>query len=59
MGSVLSAQLRWDEDGIDILGAVNINTGAHFFKFPLHHSHLKYVRQTTSTAVYVIFFFVR
>ncbi|KAI0067589.1 hypothetical protein BV25DRAFT_1818966 [Artomyces pyxidatus] len=51
--TILSDELRWDEDGIEILGSVPIKTGGHFFKFPLHHSHLKYLKGTTSTAVLI------
>jgi hypothetical protein len=49
--AVLSDEFRWDDDGIAILGDVPIHTGGHFIKFPLHHNHLPYLRQTTSTAV--------
>jgi hypothetical protein len=49
--AVLSDGLRWDDDGIDILGKVPIHTGGHFIKFPLHHHHLRYMKETTSTAV--------
>ncbi len=49
--AVLSEEFRWDDDGIDILGEVPIHTGGHFIKFPLHHHHLQYMKETTSTAV--------
>ena len=48
---VLSEEFRWDDDGIAILGKVPIKTGGHFIKFPLHHHHLRYMKETTSTAV--------
>jgi Sulfate permease family len=50
---VLSAKLRWDEEGVDILGSVPINTGSSFFQFPISSRNLKHIRRTTSTAVYV------
>ena len=50
---VLSDYFDWDKDGVDILGTVPINTGSSFIQFPLKRSNLKYLRQTTSTAVYV------
>jgi len=46
-------QLRWDDDGITILGDVPIHTGGHFLRFPFHHHHLPYLRETTSTAVLI------
>lgn len=48
---VLSAEFRWDEDGVDILGSVPINFGRSFVQFPLHGANLGYLRRTTSTAV--------
>ncbi|ETW75348.1 sulfate transporter [Heterobasidion irregulare TC 32-1] len=54
VSTILSDKFDWDQDGIEILGSVPINTGKHFFKFPLHHSHLKYLRGTTSTAVLIV-----
>ncbi|KAI0315518.1 sulfate anion transporter [Amylostereum chailletii] len=53
VSTILSGKLHWDEDGIDILGSVSVKTGGHFFKFPLHHSHLPYYKQTTSYAVLI------
>ncbi|KAI0002285.1 sulfate anion transporter [Russula compacta] len=53
VSTVLSDEFRWDHDGIEILGDVPIHTGGHFIKFPLHHHHLKYLRETTSIAVLI------
>ncbi|THH10374.1 hypothetical protein EW146_g8389 [Bondarzewia mesenterica] len=54
ISTILSDKFDWDQDGIEILGSVPINTGKHFLVFPLHHSHLKYLRATTSTAVLIV-----
>jgi hypothetical protein len=51
VSAVLSNEFRWDDDGIAIMGDVPIHTGGHFIKFPFHHHHLPYLKQTTSTAV--------
>jgi hypothetical protein len=51
VSAVLSDEFSWDDDGIAILGDVPIHTGGHFIKFPFHHHHLPYLKQTTSTAV--------
>jgi hypothetical protein len=48
--TVLCDLLRWDEDGVSILGSVPIHAGT-FIAFPLRHRNLAYVRKTTSTAV--------
>ena len=48
---VLSDEFRWDDDGIAILGDVPIHTRGHFVQFPLHHNNIRYLRETTSTAV--------
>lgn len=50
---VLSDEFNWDEDGVDILGSVPINTGKHLVDFPLHRMTLRFLRKTTSTAVSV------
>lgn len=49
--SVLSSEFRWETDGVDILGAVDIHSGNSFIEFPLKPSNLKFLRRTTSTAV--------
>jgi high affinity sulfate transporter 1 len=53
VSTILSDEFRWDKDGIAILGDVPIRTGGHFIRFPFHHHHLPYLRQTTSTAVLI------
>ncbi|KAF8910825.1 sulfate anion transporter [Mucidula mucida] len=53
LSTVLSAQLRWDQDGVDILGAVNVSTGSSFLRFPFRSSNVRYLRRTTSTAVMI------
>ncbi|OAX34672.1 hypothetical protein K503DRAFT_868769 [Rhizopogon vinicolor AM-OR11-026] len=52
LSTIISGSLRWDQDGIDILGSVPIKSNDHFFSFPLKQS-LRYVRGTTSTAVLI------
>lgn len=53
ISTILSDQFDWDDDGIDILGSVPINTGSSFLQFPLRRGTLRYVRKTTSTAVLI------
>ncbi|RDB25013.1 hypothetical protein Hypma_007463 [Hypsizygus marmoreus] len=53
VSTFLCSQLRWDEEGVDILGAVPITTGSSFIKFPFRPSTAKYLRRTTSTAVLI------
>lgn len=48
---VLSSELRWDHDGVDILGGVDIHTGESFIQFPLNSYNLKFLHRTTSIAV--------
>ncbi|KAG1804121.1 sulfate transporter family-domain-containing protein [Suillus subaureus] len=52
LSTIISGYLRWDEEGVDILGKIPINTGGHFFSFPLKQS-ISYIRGTTSTAVLI------
>ncbi|OBZ69840.1 hypothetical protein A0H81_10083 [Grifola frondosa] len=49
--TILSDEFDWDEDGVDILGTVPINTGSSFIQFPLRTITLRFLRRTTSTAV--------
>ncbi|KAH7909601.1 sulfate transporter family-domain-containing protein, partial [Hygrophoropsis aurantiaca] len=49
----ISDKLRWDADGVDILGAVPISTGSQFFQFPLNGFTHKYIKGTTSTAILI------
>ena len=53
--SVMSDEFGWDEDGVDILGSVPVHTTGSFVHFPLHKGTLRYLRKTTSTAVFVLF----
>ncbi|KAF9484145.1 sulfate anion transporter [Pholiota conissans] len=50
VSTILCGVFRWDSDGLDILGAVNIRTGSTFIQFPLQRSNLKFLHRTTSTA---------
>ncbi|KAH9949279.1 sulfate anion transporter, partial [Amylocystis lapponica] len=49
--TVISDRLGWDEDGVEILGNVPINTGSSFVLFPLHKMTLRYLRRTTSVSL--------
>ncbi|KAJ3980743.1 sulfate anion transporter [Lentinula detonsa] len=51
VSTILSAEFRWDEKGVDILGSVKVITSGSFFQFPIRSSNMKYLRRTTSTAV--------
>ncbi|KAF7979013.1 hypothetical protein HWV62_43981 [Athelia sp. TMB] len=53
ISTFLSDELRWDDDGVAILGAVPINTGKSFIQLPLRHHNVKYLHRTTSTAVLI------
>lgn len=53
ISTMLSAEFRWDEDGVDVLGSVPINTDGHFVNFPLRRTTLRFLRRTTSTAVLI------
>ncbi|KZP08943.1 sulfate anion transporter [Athelia psychrophila] len=53
ISTILSDELRWDEDGVAILGAVPINTGSSFIQLPFRHANIKYMHKTTSTAVLI------
>ncbi|KAK7691301.1 hypothetical protein QCA50_004695 [Cerrena zonata] len=53
VSTILSDEFDWDDDGVDILGSVPINTGKHFIDFPLRRMTLRYLRKTTSTAVLI------
>ena len=52
--AVLSDNFDWDQDGVEILGSVPINTGSSFIQFPLSKMTLRYLRKTTPTAMYVL-----
>ena len=49
--TVLSDEFDWDQDGVEILGSVPINTGGSFVAFPLTARTMRYLRRTPSTAV--------
>lgn len=51
--TALCEKFGWNEDGVDILGPVSVNTGSSFFAFPLRAENRKYFTQTTSTAMSV------
>ena len=55
--TVLSAEFEWEKLGIDILGAVEIQTGESLIEFPLKGRNIKFLRRTTSTAMSVLFCF--
>lgn len=50
---VLSDEFNWDQDGVEILGAVPITSMKSFVQIPLRAANLKYLRRTTSTAMSV------
>lgn len=52
LSTIISGYLRWDKEGVDILGVIPIKTGGHFFSLPLKQS-MSYIRGTTSTAVLI------
>jgi MFS superfamily sulfate permease-like transporter len=56
--AVLSEQFRWDQEGVEILGAVPITSMKSFVQFPLQVANLKYLRRTTSTSMFVADFFL-
>ncbi|TFK28916.1 endoplasmic reticulum protein [Coprinopsis marcescibilis] len=53
VSTYISGKLRWDQGGVDILGAVSIATGEHFLEFPLANGNFKYLKTTTSTAALI------
>jgi MFS superfamily sulfate permease-like transporter len=54
VSTVLSEKFDWEEDGIDILGPVDIHTTNHVLGFPLRHDAVKhYLHRTTSAAVLI------
>lgn len=50
---VLSDVYGWHERGVTVVGHVSIDAG-DLFQLPLAGGTLKYLKQTTSTAMYVI-----
>jgi hypothetical protein len=46
--AVLSRSFRWDQDGVDILGAVPIQTGGSLLRFPLSRFNAPFLRTSTA-----------
>ncbi|KAF9477886.1 sulfate anion transporter [Pholiota conissans] len=53
VSTILCGEFRWDSEGLDILGDVDIRTGNTFIQFPLQRSNLKFLHRTTSTAALI------
>ncbi|KAK7057711.1 sulfate anion transporter [Favolaschia claudopus] len=53
LSTVLSDEFNWDQDGVEILGAVPIKSMKSFVQFPLQAANLKYLRRTTSTSMLI------
>ncbi|KAI0740680.1 sulfate anion transporter [Earliella scabrosa] len=53
VSTILSDNFDWDQDGVEILGSVPINTGSSFIQFPLSKMTLRYLRKTTPTAILI------
>nr|GAT57848.1 sulfate anion transporter [Mycena chlorophos] len=53
LSTILCEEFRWDEEGVEILGAVPITSMKSFVQIPLQHGNLKYLRRTTSTAALI------
>ncbi|KAJ6593290.1 sulfate anion transporter [Mycena capillaripes] len=51
--TLLSEQFRWDEEGVEILGAVPITSMKAFVQIPLQAANLKFLRRTTSTSMLI------
>ena len=51
---VLSDTYDWDSHGIGILGAVSVKTDNALVQFPIRKSTMRYLQDTTSTAMYAI-----
>ncbi|KAF7304704.1 Sulfate anion transporter [Mycena kentingensis (nom. inval.)] len=52
LSTILCREFRWDQEGVDILGAVPITSKA-FVQIPFRASNVKYLRRTTSTAALI------
>lgn len=51
VSAILCWQLRWDEEGVDILGSVKSATGSPFaFRWPFQLSHMHHIRSAMSTS---------
>ncbi|KAF7315049.1 Sulfate anion transporter [Mycena indigotica] len=53
LSTILCKEFRWDEEGVEILGAVPIQSMGSFVQIPLQSMTLKYLRRTTSTAALI------
>ncbi|KAF7350960.1 Sulfate anion transporter [Mycena sanguinolenta] len=53
VSTILSDEFNWDQEGVEILGAVPVNSMKSFVQFPLQGANLKYLRRTTSTAMLI------
>ncbi|PPQ88997.1 hypothetical protein CVT25_005095 [Psilocybe cyanescens] len=53
LSTILSDAFRWDEDGVDILGAVDVQNSSSFIEIPFRRSNFRFLRRTTSTAVVI------
>ncbi|KAJ7496666.1 sulfate anion transporter [Mycena latifolia] len=49
----LSDEFNWDQEGVEILGAVPITSMKSFVQIPLQAANLKYLRRTTSTSMLI------
>ncbi|KAJ7727943.1 sulfate anion transporter [Mycena metata] len=53
LSTFLSDEFNWDQDGVEVLGAVPITSMKSFIQIPLQAANLKYLRRTTSTAMLI------
>ncbi|KAJ7470764.1 sulfate anion transporter [Mycena latifolia] len=53
ISTLLSAKFNWDQEDVEILGAVPIASMNSFVQIPLQAKNLEYLRRTTSTAILI------
>ncbi|KAJ7750057.1 sulfate anion transporter [Mycena maculata] len=53
LSTILCDQFNWDQEGVEILGAVPITSMKAFVQIPLRAANLKYLRRTTSTSMLI------
>ncbi|KAJ7655602.1 sulfate anion transporter [Mycena polygramma] len=53
VATLLSDEFRWDQEGVEILGAVPITSMKSFVQIPLQAANLQYLRRTTSTSMLI------
>ncbi|KAJ6491661.1 sulfate anion transporter [Mycena vitilis] len=53
VATLLSDEFRWDQEGVEILGAVPITSMKSFVQIPLQAVNLQYLRRTTSTSMLI------